>query len=70
MKFEKDELYRNIFKDKDMAFTVDETLSQNNYGADLIVTWFKLTDGGRYVSVGISGEFHIPKEQVMHYILV
>lgn len=70
MKFEKDGFYRNIFKDVDVAFTVDELLSQNNYGADLIVTWFKLTNGGRYVSVGISGEFHIPKDQVMHYILV
>ena len=70
MKFEKDGFYRNIFKDVDVAFTVDELLSQNNYGADLIVTWFKLTKDGRYVSVGISGEFHIPKDQVMHYIPV
>lgn len=70
MKFNKNEMYKNLFKDQDIAFEVDEVLSQNNYGADLIVTWFKLTNGGRYVSMGISGEFHIPKDQVMHYIPV
>jgi N6-adenosine-specific RNA methylase IME4 len=68
MNFRKDDMYKNLFKDEDVAFTVDEILSENNYGADLIVTWFKLTNGGRYVSMGISGEFHVPKDQVMYYV--
>lgn len=68
MNFRKDDMYKNLFRDEDVAFTVDEILSENNYGADLIVTWFKLTNGGRYVSVGISGEFHVPKDQIMHYV--
>lgn len=70
MKFEKNEMYKNIFKDVDVAFTVDEILAQNHHGADLIVTWYKYTANGRWVSVGVSGEFHIPKDSVLHYVPV
>lgn len=69
MKFEKDLMYKNIFKDKNMAFIVDEVLSQNSHrGTDLIVTWYQQTADGRYVSIGINGEFHVSKDSVMHYV--
>lgn len=68
MKFIKDKMYKNLLKDKDVAFIVDEILSQDATGADLIVTWYQQTNGNRYVSMGIDGEFHISKEQIMHYM--
>lgn len=64
-------MYKNILRDEDIAFSVEEILGQDHNGADLIVIWYKETQGGRYVSMGIdSGEFHISKNEVMHYIEV
>lgn len=68
MKFVKDKMYKNLLKDKDVAFIVDEVLQQGTSGADLIVTWYQQTSSNRYVSMGIDGEFHISKEQTMHYM--
>jgi hypothetical protein len=70
MKFELDLLYKNIYRDKDSAFTVDEIIKQDLYGANLVVTWYKMTDSGRYISIGIDGEFYIPKDEILHYVEV
>lgn len=70
MKFKKDSMYKNLFKDKEVAFYVDEVLGQDSSGADLVVTWFKLSQDGRYVSMGIDGEFHVPKDMLFHYLEV
>lgn len=65
--FEKDKMYKNLLKDQDVAFIVDEILSDDHNGADLMVTWFK-KDKGRYIGIGVSGEYHIPKVHIMHYM--
>lgn len=70
MRFEKDLFYKNLFTDSNMSFKVDRILSQNHRGADLIVSWYQLTDLGKYITIGIEGEFHVPKDQVMHYLEV
>ena len=70
MRFETGNMYYNMFKDTKNAFVVDEVLSQGANGADLIVTWFQKTDDGRYISIGIDGEFHVPKEQIPYYMEV
>ena len=67
MKFEKNKMYYNILKDSDVAFIVDEVLSSDNTGCDLIVTWYKKV-GSRYVSIGVEGEYHIPKYNIPHYM--
>ncbi len=61
-------MYKNLLKDKDVAFIVDEVLSQGSRGADLVVTWYKQTDNGRYITIGVTGEFHVPKDQIMYYL--
>lgn len=71
MRFEVDGMYKNLFRDKDMAFIVDKVVSQKkNQGAELEVTWYKKTDGGQYVSVGINGDFFVPEDEKYHYIKV
>lgn len=69
-KFIQNNLYKNIYKDPNVAFSVDEIIKQDNYGVDLIVTWYQLTDNGRYISIGVDGEFFIPKDQLLHYVEV
>jgi hypothetical protein len=61
-------MYKNLYKDEKMAFIVDEVLGQGANGSDLVVTWYQQTDNGRYISIGIDGEFHIPKDSVMYYM--
>lgn len=70
MRFEINKLYKNIYTSPDTAFEVDEIVDQNKNGADLRVTWYKLTDGGRYVSIGVSGDYYIAKDQLFHYVEV
>lgn len=70
MKFKVDEMYKNIVRDKNMGFTVDEIKKQDSFGADLVVTWYQQTDSGRYISIGVDGDFYIPKDELMHYVEV
>lgn len=70
MKFEEGLLYKNIYRDKDSAFCVDEIIKQDLYGANLVVTWYKMTDTDRYISIGVDGEFYIPKDEILHYVEV
>lgn len=70
MKFEQGNMYKNIYRDKDMAILVDEVLSDDKNGTSLMVTWYKQDDKGRYLTVGIEGEFYITKDQKWHYVLV
>jgi hypothetical protein len=68
VRFQVDKMYKNIYKDPNVAFIVDEILSQDKDGSSLIVTWYKNTDGGRYVSIGVNGDFYISKDQSMYYM--
>ena len=68
MTFKTSEMYRNILKDKDNAFLVDEVLEANSKGVHLSVTWYKKTTDGRYITIGVEGEFYIPKSQLSHYV--
>ncbi len=71
MKFEVNEMYKHLMVDKDTAFIVDEIVSQkSNKEIELVVTWYKKTDSGRYVSIGMNGEFNIPYDSRYHYIRV
>lgn len=68
MKFKLDSMYKNIYRDKHMAFSVDKIISQKADPIELEVTWYTLTDKGRYISNGIKGTFYIPKAEKFHYV--
>ena len=71
MKFETNKMYKNVYKDQNTAFHVDEIIEQK-VGKDILldVTWYQLTSDGRYVTVGVSGEFAIPQESKWYYLEV
>lgn len=70
MKFQIDNMYKNILKDKNNAFLVTEVLEQTKNGVHLEVQWYQLTDSGKYITIGVDGDFYIPKNQILHYVLV
>lgn len=70
MQFKQHSMYKNVYTSPDAAFIVDEIIKQDKNGADMVVTWYKLTQDGRYVSIGHSGEFYVAKSQSMYYLQV
>jgi hypothetical protein len=70
MKFKIGSLYKNLYTSKNNAFRVDEIVKQDKNGADMVVTWFTLTDDGKYITMGIDGDYYIAKDKLFHYVEV
>ncbi len=70
MKFEINEMYKNIYKDTNMAFIINSHVSRNKNEVVVNVDWYQLADNGRYISIGINQDFAIPREMQLYYVKI
>jgi hypothetical protein len=70
MRFEENKLYKNLYTSPDTAFMVNKIIRQDKNGCDMEVSWYKKTDNGRYITIGVDGDYYIAREQKFHYVEV
>ena len=63
-------MYKHLYKDKNMAFVVKQVLQKDKNETVLFVDWYQKTEYDKYITIGISGEYTIYKNENVYYIKV
>lgn len=70
LSFKRNEMYKNLYKDVDMAFMVKNIVFKDKNVTTLNVDWYKKTEYGKYITIGVTGDFDIPKSQEPYFVKV